>query len=125
MHNLELYNGSASMVYNSRYGNPWHELGTPVDGAMTAAQAMALSRQNWEVGKRQLFTQLENGSTVPIQAFGTFRQDNGAFLGTCGEDYEPIQNAKQFETIDYLLEASPGSHYDTAGVLGRGEKVWR
>ena len=123
-HNLEMYAGKASMVYNSQYGSPWHELGTPVDGAMTAAQAMELSRQDWDVIKRQLLTENAAGSVVAVPAFGMFRDDNGAFLGTCGADYEPIQNVKQFESIDFLLETSTGAHYDTAGVLGRGERVW-
>lgn len=123
-HNLEMYAGKASMVYNSRYGSPWHALGTPVDGAMTAAQAMELSRQDWDVIKRQLFTHSASGQPVMIPAWGIFRDDNGAFLGTCGEDYAPIQNAKQFESIDFLLESTDGAHYDTAGVLGYGERVW-
>ena len=124
MHNLEIKNGRASMVFNSRYGNPWHQLGTPVDGAMTAASAMELSQQDWDVIKRQLFTHSASGAEVSIPAYAIFRDDNGAYLGTCGQDYQPIQNAKQFEIIDYLLEGSDGAHYDTAGVLGRGEKVW-
>ena len=124
MHNLEMVKGQASMVYNSRYGSPWHTLGTPVEGAMTAAQALTVSKQDWEVIKRQLFTHSATGQAVMIPAWGIFRDDNGEFLGTCGEDYQPIQNSSQFEIIDYLLEGSDGAHYDTAGVLGRGERVW-
>lgn len=123
-HNLETRNGKASMVYNSRYGSPWHSLGTAVDGAMTAAQALELSAQDWEVIKRQLHTFSATGQSVEIPAWGIFRDDNGEFLGTCGEDYQPIQNVAQFDSIDFLLESSSGAHYDTAGVLGRGERVW-
>lgn len=123
-HNLEQVNGNASMVYNSKYGSPWHSLGTPVEGAMTARQALELSQQDWEVLKRQLCTRNELGDVVEIPAYGIFRDDNGQFLGTCGVDYQPIQNSSQFEIIDFLLEGSDGAHYDTAGVLGRGERVW-
>lgn len=123
-HNLETVNGRVSMAYNSKYGSPWHSLGTAVDGAMTAAQALELSAQDWEVMKRQLCTHSASGQVVEIPAYGIFRDDNGAFLGTCGEDYQPIQNVYQFEAIDYLLESSNGAHYETAGVLGRGERVW-
>ena len=123
-HNLEMKNGKASMVYNGRYGSPWHALGISVDGSMTAAQALELSGQDWEVIKRQLHTYSASGVAVEIPAWGIFRDDNGEFLGTCGEDYQTIQNVEQFKSIDFLLETSDGAHYDTAGVLGRGERVW-
>jgi phage/plasmid-like protein (TIGR03299 family) len=119
MHNLEIVNGKASMVYNKQWGNPWHELGTAVEGAMTALEALQLSKQDWEAIKIQLEYQGK-----PVSAWGIMRSDNGVVLGTCGEDYQPIQNTEQFNCIDVLLENTDGAHYDTAGVLGRGERVW-
>jgi phage/plasmid-like protein (TIGR03299 family) len=119
MHNLEIVDDKASMVYVSKWGNPWHELGTPVENAMTAVQALELSRQNFKVEKFQLEFQGK-----PVPAWGIFRTDSMGLLGTCGEGYLPIQNDAQFDAIDALLQGSDGAHYDTAGVLGKGERVW-
>jgi phage/plasmid-like protein (TIGR03299 family) len=119
MHNLEMVNGQASMVYNARWGNPWHNLGTAVDGAMVASEALEKSHQGFIVEKVQLEYQ---GQLVDV--WGIRRMDNGVVLSPCGKDYQPIQNLEQFECIDVLLANSDGAHYDTAGVLGRGERVW-
>jgi phage/plasmid-like protein (TIGR03299 family) len=119
MHNLEIVDGKASMVYNKQWGNLWHELGTAVEGAMTAEQALELSHQNFQVERFQL-----EYDGKPVDAYGLFRTDTMTILGTCTDKYVPIQNVTQFDVIDTLLETSSGAHYDTAGVLGRGEKVW-
>jgi phage/plasmid-like protein (TIGR03299 family) len=113
------------MVYDARHGSPWHGLGTAVNGAMTSAEALQLSGQNWEVVKRLAYAR--NPITNAVEEIGScalYRSDNGGLLGVVGQDYEPIGNAVQFQMIDYLLEAENGSHYDTAGCLGRGERVW-
>jgi len=83
---------------------------------------------DFDVTKAQLYDGL--GRTV--DAWGVFRIDraNAAdesksiFLGTVGRDYTPINHAVGFETIDALMGAKDGAHYETAGVLGKGEKVW-
>ena len=125
MHDLEMVNGKASMVFNSRSGNPWHNLGTPVDGAMTALEAMTKSNQNWTVITRDMFARNPLSNVVEKTGqIALYRSDNGALIGVAGDGYQPINNAVQFEAIDYLLEASNGAHYDTAGVLGKGERVW-
>ena len=100
MHNLEIVNGKASMVYNKQWGNPWHELGTAVEGAMTALEALQLSKQDWEAVKIQLEYQGK-----PVSAWGIMRSDNGIVLGTCGEDYQPIQNTEQFNCIAFCSRA--------------------
>jgi phage/plasmid-like protein (TIGR03299 family) len=82
--------------------------------------AMALAGLDWTVVKRNLYD--GNGNMLP--AFGTFRQEDGQFLGAVGERYVPIQNVKAFEFVDGLLEATDGAHYDSAGALGNGERIW-
>jgi phage/plasmid-like protein (TIGR03299 family) len=45
-------------------------------------------------------------------------------LGAVGEDYAVIQHDEGFKTIDALMRTADGAHYETAGVLGSGERVW-
>jgi phage/plasmid-like protein (TIGR03299 family) len=53
-----------------------------------------------------------------------FRTDTGAFLGSAGDRYTPIQNKMAFEFVDALLAVEEGAHYESAGALGNGEKIW-
>lgn len=101
-------------------GKPaWHKLGANVDKTVTWEKAMELAGLNWQVQKRQL---QEGGRNVP--AWGTFRQDTNQFLGSVGSDWEPIQNKEAFDFVDTILQAKNGAHYETAGALGTGERIW-
>lgn len=99
----------------------WHKLGTVVSEAQSWEQAIVLAGLDWEVEKKQLF---HPDTNELIPAWGTFRSDNNAFLGTVGSIYEPIQNKYQFDFVDTLLEMENGAHYETAGALGNGERVF-
>ena len=115
-HDLNFQNGRAS--YTGRRA-AWHQLGT-VTGQHFAWQDVAKDgRLDYSVVKRQLEY---NG--VPVEAWGTWRTDNETFLGAVGSDYTVIQHTAGFEMLDALVSAKDGAHYETAGVLGKGETVW-
>lgn len=121
-HNLHVSSlGQTSMFYNSQRGKPWHKLGQAVDGAATWEEAMKAALLDWTAVKRQL---LDPVSGLPVEAWGTFREDTGAFLGAVGSAYEVIQNRQAFDFVDTLLEADNGAHYESAGALGNGSQVW-
>lgn len=120
MHNLNINPVSKQHAFFSRQP-AWHNLGQIVSEAQTWEQAMQLAGLDWEVNKIQL-THPTSGELIP--AWGTFRSDNNAFLGTVGSIYEPIQNRYQFDFVDTLLEMKNGAHYETAGALGNGERVF-
>lgn len=107
----------------------WHELGQRTDTAVNWQQAMELAGLNWEVVKKQLYARTPamadypNGKVVPVEAWGIFRDCDAAFLGAVGAQYTPVQNKYAFEFVDTLLEAS-GAHYESAGALGKGERIW-
>lgn len=112
-----------TMAYVASEGTPWHGLGTPVDGAMTAAQALDLAGLNWTVRVEGIQT----ASGIPIE-FGRrcraiVRDDTGAALGVVGRKYRPIQNRDAFDFLDGVA-AARGIKYHTAGVLGHGQIVW-
>lgn len=121
-HNLEENNGTTSFFANVEKEMPWHKLGQLVVGAKTWKEAIELSNMNWEVSKINLIHPL-TGKSLP-DVFGIFRNDNNEFLGNVGNVYVPIQNKQAFEFVDSLLEVENGAHYETAGVLGKGERIF-
>ena len=109
-HNINTYIGRQAA---------WHKLGTVTGNYMTWAEILAHGGLDFTVIKQQLEFQC-----VPVEAWGTFRSDNGVFLGAVGNWYTPINHAQGFELVDALVGSVDGAHYETAGVLGKGEKVW-
>jgi len=134
-HNLELRNGKYSLALTTgKNGLPWHNLGQYVENAMTWEEAMKLAQLDWSVSKQPLF--LKNakydgnggakGWQVPDK-FAVVRDDKEgieSILGYVGGVYTPLQNKYMFDFVDGLLEAEKGAHYESAGVLGKGEVIW-
>lgn len=119
-HNLNIHNNRVSFFSNKIPA--WHKLGTIVEGARTWQEAIKLANLDYEVRKEQL---VHPRTGEPLDStFGIFRSDNDVFLGTVGERYTPIQNRFMFEFMDAILSADNKAHYETAGVLGKGEKVF-
>jgi phage/plasmid-like protein (TIGR03299 family) len=118
-HNLNINNGVASMMY---FGEaPWHKLGTKLDKPATASEAIETAGLGFEVVKFPLKTVNENLS-VPNH-FATVRKDTMEVLGVVGSRYEPIQNKDAFTVFDALVGEGQAI-YHTAGVLGKGERIW-
>jgi phage/plasmid-like protein (TIGR03299 family) len=123
-HNLyQDRNGRYSMFCTGDRKAAWHELGQRTDGAVSWAQAMELAGLNWTVNKEQLYLPV-NGDFASIPAWGIVRSSDGAYLGTVGAQYQTIQNEYAFDFVDALLEAENGAHYESAGALGNGERIW-
>ena len=108
----------------------WHALGTVTGNYMTWADVQQSGGLDYAVFK----SQLHDGLGRPVDAWGTFRwnradklagnPDAAVFLGVVGEDYQVIQHADGFRMIDALVGSVDGAHYETAGALGNGERVW-
>jgi phage/plasmid-like protein (TIGR03299 family) len=97
----------------------WHNLGTVIGEYFNIERIMADGGLNFDVEKRQLEYQMN-----PVDAWGIFRTDNNAFLGTVGAEYTPIQHTEGFQFLDLLVGEVNGAHYETAGSLGKGETIW-
>jgi len=139
-HNIYINaNGEASAAFaKDQKGLPWHQLGQMVENAMTWQDAMVLAHLDWTVEKKSLFMKnpvwtpesdpsVGKGFKVPNQ-FGIVRTDLAgkpeSVLGIVGNSYEPTQNIEIGGWVDRVLESIDGAHYEAAGVLGRGERVW-
>lgn len=123
-HNIMRRNGKDAMFCVGDRDSAWHRLGQRTNQVVTWAEAVELADLNWQVEKRQAYCRNPLGNVVPIPSFATFRIDDGAYLGTVGEGYTVIQNKDQFSFVDAFLEAANGAHYESAGALGNGERIW-
>lgn len=120
-HNINTYIGRTAA---------WHNLGTVTGKYQTTDELLSDEGFRYTVFK----SQLRDGLGRPVDAYGTFRwnladkaagkKDAAQFLGTVGKDYKVIQHQEGFQTIDALMRTADGAHYETAGVLGSGERVW-
>ncbi len=107
----------------------WHKLGTVTGRHMNWAEV-----QQHGLDYVVFKSQLHDGLGRAVNAFGTFRwnradqfdgnKEAAVFLGVVGEDYSVIQHAEGFKMIDALVASVDGAHYETAGALGDGQRVW-
>ena len=105
---------------------PWHKLGVQFDQEFTSAEAIAAARLNYPVSKEQLYrlrSDLGPGRVEPIEAWATINGHTQDVLGIVGDGYEVLQNQEAFDFFDILLKES-GGKLQTAGAIGKGEKVW-
>nr|WP_121269875.1 DUF932 domain-containing protein [Pedobacter schmidteae] len=113
----------------------WHGLGQVVEDYPTSAEAIKFAGLDFQVDKRPLFTfNSENFTGNPESdilipeikvpdSFSTVRADLEIPLGVVGKDYKVVQNATAFNFFDSCVE-SGRVKYETAGALGKGEKIF-
>lgn len=106
---------------------PWHGQGNVVEGLLTAKEAIEAAGITWRVDKVPAYFQTDDGNYIEIpNQFITRRsdlKDKDAILGNVGSYYEILQNEDAFSFCDALVEDS-GAHYETAGSLWNGKRVW-
>ncbi|MBI4912835.1 MAG: DUF932 domain-containing protein [Acidobacteria bacterium] len=105
---------------------PWHKLGVQFEQEFTSAEAIAAARLDFPVLKEQLYrrrSDLGDNFTEPIDAWATINGHTQDVLGVVGGVYEVLQNYEAFDFFDILLKES-GGKLQTAGAIGKGEKVW-
>lgn len=112
----------------------WHNLGQVISDYPTSAEALIHAGLNYRVEKRPLFTydnENQIGSTdllipeikVP-DFYATIRTDTEQVLGVVGKDYNIVQNVDAFAFFDSIVGGKDGILYETAGALGKGERVF-
>lgn len=135
-HDLETRNGTTSFAFNQKYGDPWHKLGTAVDGNMTIEQALRVARADFTVTKHELTATVPGigpgGSDLRVPVSGkvaTVRDVPGTgeqqVLGVVGDGYGVVQNDEALQAAYDIVGASNGDAYlDTLGVLGEGQRLF-
>lgn len=106
-------------------GKSWHGLGTVVEQAVKAQEAIKLARLDYEVEQVPLFTynsvkneHTDLGTHVAIQ-----RKDTKDILGITTPKYKIIQNVEAFSFFDTVVGEGQAI-YHSAGALGKGERIW-
>lgn len=124
----------------------WHGLGTQFDKdrSLTLKEALDESGANYKVEMKDLFAatnpianEMANGSIAMDTMLdglvkthkAIVRADNNDILGIVGPRYTPVQNEDAFKFVDFLCSGKDMNREDTpvietAGVLGRGERIF-
>lgn len=122
--NIAETNGVAFAAYARQPA--WHRLGNvKAEGGMTALEVLDLANLGgWNVVKEPL--QTAEGLVVPDR-YATVMTDpvsgDRRVLGDVGGRYVPFQNEEHTEFLNTLVDES-GAHFETAGALGRGNRVF-
>jgi len=135
-HNLNYNVQTGKHSFFSVKEKAWHNLGTIVQDYPTSAEALKFAGLDYTVEKRPLFT-VDNGephrdepdytvySEIEVpDYFATIRTDTEEVLGVVGKDYEIVQNVQAFDFFDSIVGSKEGILYETAGALGKGERIF-
>lgn len=135
--NLSYANGKAEMFSGSGIV-PWHKEGTILQCRANAAEAIEAAHLGWKVRKVPNFiNNIHFDKTQPISesnvkgfsvpdSFTIIRDDKigkDSCLGVVGKQYTPVQNDEAFSFFDSVIDRGEAI-YESAGALGKGEKVW-
>lgn len=135
-HNLNYNEKTQKNSFFSVKEKAWHGLGQIITDYPTSAEAIKHAGLNYIVEKRKLFT-LDNGLSnndevdlilhreieVP-NYYANVRTDTEDILGVVGKDYNIVQNVDAFAFFDSIVGGKDGILYETAGALGKGERIF-
>ena len=134
-HNLNFNEKTNQHSFFSVKEKAWHGLGQIVQDYPTSSEAIKHAGLDYTVEKRKLFT-LDNDNqqddpeeTIIVPEievpgyFATMRTDTEQVLGVVGKDYEVVQNKDAFTFFDSIV-GGDGIQYETAGALGKGERIF-
>ena len=132
-HNINFNEQTGQHSFFSVKEKAWHGLGQIVEGYPTSKEALQLAGLGITVEKRKLYTpcstlinaagELQANNLEVPDYFATVRKDNETILGVVGKDYEVVQNEDAFSFFDAIV-GGDGMQYETAGALGKGEKIF-
>lgn len=124
-HNIFLNGQTGKHSFFSVKEKGWHGLGQIVQNYPNSTEALQFAGLDFEVCKRPNTHHQDDGTAIISKtSFYTYRPDTGAILGDrLGKDYEVVQNTDAFRFFDAIVEGD-GIQYETAGALGKGEKIF-
>ena len=99
--------------------SPWHNLGIELNHPKTAREAIEMAGLDYTVMKKPRKVKPE----MKEYTYAAVRIDTDEVLGFVDQSYKPIQNIDAFTFLDTLV-AEDKAIYETAGALGKGERIW-
>ncbi len=134
-HNLYFNAARQEHSFFSVKEKAWHGLGKIVQDYPNSAEALRFAGLDYTVEKRKLFTfdneneAANEDTTIKIPEievpgfYATLRTDTEQVLGVVGKEYKIVQNTDAFSFFDSIV-GGEGIQYETAGALGRGERIF-
>jgi phage/plasmid-like protein (TIGR03299 family) len=129
-HNINFNENTGKHSFFSVKEMAWHGLGRIVEQYPNSKDAISHAGLDYQVEKADLIAlikkttnQHESGSAPVPGYFATMRMDNNAVLGVVGKDYQIVQNRDAFTFFDSIV-GNDGILYETAGALGKGERIF-
>jgi len=124
-HNINFNDKTGKHSFFSVKDKAWHGLGQIVQDYPTSKEALQFAGLDFEVVKMPNIHRIADGTEIVSQSsFFTYRTDTGAILGDkLGTDYNIVQNVDAFSFFDAIV-GGDGMQYETAGALGKGEKIF-
>lgn len=125
--NLDTTNGVTAFIDSQ--SDAWHQLGQSVGRSFTAEEAMTEGLLGgWNTRKAPLWADTEAGSLHVPGKYAVLRTNPVAptqtdVLGVVGNAYKVIQNEEHAALLNALVDES-GAHFETAGSLDGGRKVF-
>jgi phage/plasmid-like protein (TIGR03299 family) len=98
--------------------SPWQSLGIALSYPKTAREAIESAGLDYTIAKKPVEL-----AGLMQKAYASVRTDTGEILGIVGARYRPVQNRDAFALFDELV-GKQELVYETAGVLGHGERIW-
>lgn len=135
-HNINYNQQTEKHSFFSVKQKAWHGLGQIIEDYPTSAEAIKYAGLDYQVEKRPLFTydteNFNGNSEVDLiipeievpDFYATMRTDTEQVLGVVGKDYNIVQNTDAFSFFDSIVGAKDGVLYETAGALGKGERIF-
>jgi phage/plasmid-like protein (TIGR03299 family) len=128
-HNLFYDEATGKHSFFSVKEKAWHGLGQIVSSYPTSAEAIQHAGLDYDIVKRPLYVREQSQDSNSIltevpEHFATVRTDNGMPLGVVGKDYQVLQNREAFSFFDSIVGGGNGVLYETAGSLGKGERIF-
>lgn len=94
-----------------------------IDGALTAKEAIEKAQMDWEVKLFPIQTCVADDCVEVPGFMSTVRTDTNTPLGIVKGRYTVLQNKDAFSFMDKLVGEGHAA-YESAGVLGSGERIW-
>ena len=125
MHNLNFNEQTGKYSFYSLREKAWHSYGQISDKELNSREVLIQSQLAFPVGLLPSTYILPSGEKIiSDNNYATFREDTKQILGEgLSKDYHIVQNADAFTFFDSIVKGE-GIIYETAGALGKGERIF-
>ena len=124
-HNLNYNEITGKYSFYSLKEKAWHGYGQISDNKLSSREVLIQSQLAYPVDKAPHIYRFPSGNEIiSDNSYYTFRTDTEEILGDgLTADYHVVQNVDAFSFFDSIVNGE-GIIYETAGALGKGERIF-